>query len=131
MSMSAYKRTIAETENPRDIERRVLSRVTADLAAIQAEYDGEESKLSRIAILTEKLREPLTQNLKIWTTLKQDLVGPGNQLSERVRADLISLAGFVEKQTVEILGGRGSVQSLLDVNRPIINGLSGISSEAG
>ncbi|MFG6082801.1 flagellar biosynthesis regulator FlaF [Paracoccus litorisediminis] len=129
MSVSAYRRTLAETETPRDIERRVLSRVTAELLAIQPEFDPEESKATRLAILNDKLREPLNNNLKIWATLKRDLIGPGNQLSEKVRADLISLAIFVEHHTVEVLAGRGQVQALIDINKPIIEGLSGVTAE--
>ena len=32
MSLSAYKRTLKDTETPRQIERRILVRITSDIA---------------------------------------------------------------------------------------------------
>lgn len=129
MSISAYRRVIKETEEPRDLERRILSRITANLSVHQDSFDNSSSKTERIAILSGSLRPALSENLKIWSALKADLLSPGNGLSEQVRADLISLAMFVERHTSAVLAGKGRVRALVDVNRSIIDGLSGKTPE--
>lgn len=129
MSVSAYRRTIVETETPRDIERRILSRITADLSVHQESFDNETSNTNKVTILNGSLRSALSQNIKIWSALKVDLLSPSNGLSEKVRSDLISLALFVERQTSAVLAGNGQVKALVDINRSMIEGLSGVRPE--
>jgi flagellar biosynthesis activator protein FlaF len=124
MSLSAYKKTIKNTESPRDIERRILSQVTSDLEAIRDSVDGVEAD-DRKSAITPSIRKALWDNQKLWITVKADLMSPENQLTPEVKADLISLAHWIDKQTSEILNGEGTVEPLIEVNRNIINGLSG------
>ena len=39
MSIAAYKRTIRESESPRQIERRVFARVTSELEKHSQDFD--------------------------------------------------------------------------------------------
>jgi flagellar biosynthesis activator protein FlaF len=124
MSLSAYKKTIKNTESPRDIERRILSQVTSDLEAIKDSVDGAQAD-DRKSAITPEVRKALWDNQKLWITVKADLMAPENGLTSEIKADLISLAHWVDKQTSEILKGEGVVEPLIEVNRNIINGLSG------
>ena len=124
MSLSAYKKTIKNTEQPRDIERRILSQVTSDLEAVKASIDDIDASERKSAI-TPDVRKALWDNQKLWITVKADLMAPENQLAPSLKADLISLAHWIDKQTSEILKGEGTVEPLIEVNRNIINGLSG------
>lgn len=124
MNIAAYKRTIADTEAPRQIERRVLSQATAALERSQAGFDTAERKIDKLSILSNGLRDSLWRNNQIWLTLKADLVEPDNQLPPELRAGLLSLAIWVERHTAGVMSGDLKVKPLIDINRSIIRGLS-------
>ncbi len=125
MSIAAYKSTIRQSESPRQIERRILSRLTGALEA-HAAYDTAGT-VERLDILSSGLREALAENQKFWNELKYDLAQPGNALSPELRAGLLSIALWIDRQTSAIMGGQGSVRALADINRTIIIGLSAIT----
>lgn len=125
MSIAAYKRTISDTESPRQIERRILSGVTATLETHQAEFDSAEGNGDKLGILAGGLRDALWRNEQIWMTLRNDLAENGNALPPDLRAGLISIALWVERQTQSVMGATGKVKPLVDINRNIIRGLEG------
>ncbi|MGR3838953.1 MAG: flagellar biosynthesis regulator FlaF [Cognatishimia sp.] len=125
MSITAYKRTITQTESPRQIERRVFANVTAELEAQSVEFDVTEQSGDKLRILSGGLRDTLSYNQRIWQTIRSDLVNPANGLSPDLRAGLISLSLWVESHTNEVLKGQKKVKPLLDINRSIIRGLEG------
>ena len=126
MSLSAYKTTIKNTESPRDIERRILSQVTSGLEAVKHLVDDLEPD-QRKAAITPDIRKALWDNQMFWITIKADLMAPENSLSGNVKADLISISLWIDKQTSEVMKGEGTIETLIEVNRNIINGLSGRS----
>lgn len=130
MPISAYKRTITETENPRQIERRVMSRINAKLKDACETFDAGDAA-ARLQMLANGLRDTLAENEKLWSVLKQDLISPSNQMTSELRSSLISMAMFVERHTGAVLSGHGNIKALIDVNSPIIDGLSGVSGEVG
>lgn len=125
MSIAAYKRTISETESPRQIERRVLSSVTAELESKYLAFDQAESSSDKLALLADGLRDTLWYNERIWMTMRNDLAETGNALSPELKAGLISLALWVETHTQSVLKGEKTVKPLLDINRSIVRGLEG------
>ena len=66
----------------------------------------------------------------LWGTLAEDLLQDGNQLPVPLRAQLISLAEFVRKHSLAVLGGRASVAALIDINTAIMKGLRGETEAA-
>jgi len=129
MGISAYRKTIRESEAPRQLERRILARLTGDLERFEADFDDSETDEDRIAILAAGLREALIENLRFWTIIKHDLASEGNALPVQLRGNLISLAIFVDRQTGAALGGRGTLGAIIDVNRSILAGLAGVKAE--
>jgi flagellar protein FlaF len=125
MSVAAYKSNIRETENPRDIERRILLRLVGEMDRHATEFDASREKSERVAILAGGLRETLAENIKFWSALKLDLAEPGNQLGPDLRAALISLALWVERQSAEVMGGERGLAALVSTNRAIATGLAG------
>lgn len=125
MSIAAYKRTIRESESPRQIERRVFLRVTGELEKQKQDFDGAGTRESRSDMLAVGLRNTLTENLKLWSTIKHDLSQADNGLPLQLKAGLISLALFVERQTAIVLGGGAGLGSLVSINQSLISGLSG------
>lgn len=71
------------------------------------------------------LARAVTDNLRLWGALSTDLRSDGNQLPDALRANLISLAEFVRKHSMAVLGGRGSIAVLIDINTSIMKGLRG------
>ncbi|SFT08824.1 flagellar protein FlaF [Sulfitobacter marinus] len=125
MSLAAYKKTIRESETPRQIERRILSRVTHDLAEKGKAFDASDSPADRLAILSEGLRDSLYENQRFWSTLRHDLAEPENTMPAALKASLISLALWVDRQTSGLMAGQGSVAGLVEINTNIVAGLSG------
>ena len=123
MSIAAYKRTIRESDSPRQIERRVLSRITGDLERFAQSFDKSE-KSERAQLLASGLEQVLIENLKFWTIIKHDLATEGNALPPQLRAGLISLALFVERQTNNVIGGSAGVVAMAAINQSVIAGLS-------
>ncbi|QFT47385.1 flagellar biosynthesis regulatory protein FlaF [Roseivivax sp. THAF40] len=124
MSVSAYKQNIRESETPRNIERRVIATVTADLESFSAQFDSATG-LERQALLAGGLRRLLTENQSIWHRLRTDLATEGNQLPSSLRAQLISISLWVDKRTSAILGGDAGIDGLCAINRHIVAGLRG------
>lgn len=129
MSVSAYKRTMRETESPREIERRIFSRITAALATYAETHDNAESEMARMQVMAGSLKQALAENIRLWSALKADLAHPDNALQPDLRAGLLSLALFVERQTRLVLRGEGKVAPLVSTNQRIIEGLAGNSSK--
>lgn len=125
MSVTAYKRTISHTEAPRQIERRILAQVTSELEAQFQVFDGAERRLERLQLLADGLRHTLLKNQKVWSTFKMDLTETDNGLTPELKATIISLAIWVENHTQGVLAGGKDVKPLIDINRSIIDGLSG------
>ncbi|MBI6630925.1 flagellar biosynthesis regulator FlaF [Pontibaca salina] len=128
-ALSAYKKTIKHTENPRQIERRILARMNNCLIESRERFDGSPAKPERLQILSDGLRDALSDNLKLWQIFKNDLVREGNALPGELRADLLSLAIFVETHTTRVLVAEGNVGALIDVNNSILGALSGQTGE--
>ncbi|NRB02703.1 MAG: flagellar biosynthesis regulator FlaF [Rhodobacteraceae bacterium] len=125
MGLTAYKRTISNTESPRQIERRILQQATSELEKFQAEFDQAEKRFDRLQMLADGGRNSLWKNQQIWMSLKHDLMESENQLDENLRASLISLAVWVENHTQSVMAGGKEIRPLIDINRSIIDGLSG------
>ncbi|GAA6209876.1 flagellar biosynthesis regulator FlaF [Cognatishimia sp. WU-CL00825] len=125
MSITAYKRTISDTESPRQIERRVFTSVTAEIEQKYLAFDQAENGGEKLRILAEGLRDALWRNQQVWNAIRGDLIEPGNALPPDLKAGLISLSLWVDTHTQGVMGGTLKVKPLLDINRSIIRGLEG------
>lgn len=123
MSVAAYRKTMKNTSSPREIERMLLSKYCALLGRDQQAFDSAATMDEKSEILRNSLREVLYNNARLWRLFKADLSSGGNQLPAGLKARLISLAIFVERQTLAIQRGEGKVQVLIDVNQSIMAGL--------
>ncbi|MEM9475719.1 MAG: flagellar biosynthesis regulator FlaF [Pseudomonadota bacterium] len=130
MSIAAYKQNIREVEAPRDIERRVLSRITSDIERHAENFDAAETSLARLNILANGLAIALAENQQFWMALKHDLAEQDNLLPPDLRASLISLALWVERQSNAIMSGEAKVAPLVSINRSVADGLRGVPSVA-
>lgn len=125
MSLAAYKRTISDTESPRQIERRVLNGVTAELDRRAKEFDSTEKRIEKLQILADGLRHDVWRNQQIWMAFKSDLLNRQNGFDPQLRSSMLSLAVWVENHTQAVLAGAKKIQPLVEVNQSIIKGLEG------
>ncbi|ETX16310.1 flaF protein [Roseivivax halodurans JCM 10272] len=124
MSIAAYKQNVRETETPRQIERRVLSGVTAAIERAAGVYDTAE-RTERLPILAAGLRDAISDNQRFWLAIRHDLSEPDNALPKELRAQLISIAHWIDRQSSRVMGGEAGVKALVDINHTIIRGLAG------
>lgn len=115
MSIQAYQQAAQRAETPRETEYRAFA--VATRALVEAKERG------RLDI--GGLAEALTRNRRLWTTLAIDCAQPGNQLPGPLRAQIISLAAFVDRHSSAVLRDKADLDVLIDVNRSIMEGLAG------
>jgi flagellar protein FlaF len=118
MSLAKYKSVQAATEHPRSTEYRLFAQVTRALMEI-----GD--KLDPLA------HETLHWNQRMWIALQTDLAADGNKLPDTLKAELISLAMWVDKYTLQVMKKRAPVAPLIKVNRAIMEGLASTEGASG
>lgn len=114
MSLIAYQRAHRAAEHPRSMEHRLLAEVSRELE--QAWGDGRRGI---------QLMPALHRNREMWATFSAACGAPGNALPDPLRASIISLALWVDRHTTSVVRGEESADALLEVNRALMDGLSG------
>ena len=115
MSLQAYQRASEQAEGPKQTEYRLFGLVTR--ALMDAEQKDVTDHSGRM--------RALHWNRRLWTTLAADCANPENRLPMQLRANIISLSIWVDKHTSEVMQKQAPIQPLIDVNRIIMQGLSG------
>ena len=115
MSLQAYQQAATRAESPRDLEYRLFAQVTRALM--------DASRLDRTEFGARM--DALDWNRRLWSTLATDCGQPGNAMSPHLRASIISLSIWVGKHTSLVIRGREDFEPLIEINRMIMQGLSG------
>jgi flagellar protein FlaF len=73
----------------------------------------------------DDFRAALRANWRLWTIFQASLIEPDCTLPAEVRGNLLGLANFIDKTTVELLAERDAtkIDSLVFINRQISEGL--------
>src|ERR1700722_11708968 len=114
MSLRAYQQAAQRAETPRDVENRLFAQVTRALMDVQSV--PRENIGAWIDVLH--------WNRRVWATLADDCAQAGNALPEATRAQVISLSLFVHRTTSQVMRRETAVDVLIDLNRPMMQGLS-------
>ncbi|MFZ6765330.1 MULTISPECIES: flagellar biosynthesis regulator FlaF [Acetobacterales] len=109
---AAYGSAIRQTEDPREIEYRVLARATALLEAAADPAAGPAA-----------LPSALHENRMVWIAFAADLAAEGNAFADTVKARLISLARWVLAESDRVARESKAPAALIDVNRAVMAGL--------
>ncbi|WP_419900188.1 flagellar biosynthesis regulator FlaF [Roseomonas sp. USHLN139] len=109
---TAYGSVIRGTENPRDIEYRVLARATALLEATGLAEAGPAD-----------LPAAIHENRMVWTAFAADLASEENGWDLVLKARLLSLTRWVFAESDRVLRDGRSPRALCDVNRAVMAGL--------
>jgi flagellar biosynthesis activator protein FlaF len=115
----AYGKVQNVTENPRSLEYRLLGQVTAALTKAR---DGKRG--------TSDFVDAMLWNKKVWDAFIVDLSSEGNKLPKELRAQIIGIGLWVGRETIQVLDGTGDIDSLINVNKTIMEGLAPQSSTA-
>ena len=114
MSLQAYKTAATRAESPREMEYRLFGQVTRALD--KSDVAGR--------------MDALDWNRRLWSTLATACSDPANAMPQAMRAQFISLSLFVNRNTSEVMRGEDDFSTLIDINRMIMQGLSG-QTDAG
>ena len=120
MSIRAYQTTAQKTEGPRQTEYRAFALATRgliDAAALPAAEIGRRA-------------EALAKNRELWSLLAADCAADGNQLPQTLRAQIVSLAMFVDRHSSAVMREGASFDVLIEINRTIMQGLSPVATPA-
>ncbi|MEK0085007.1 flagellar biosynthesis regulator FlaF [Benzoatithermus flavus] len=108
-----YAAVIEQCETPRETEARLLRDVARRLEAADAAGDPVA------------LADAVFRVRQLWTTFAVDLVHEGNALPDQLKANLLGIAGFIDRSCSEILAGdRRTVATIVEINRNIAAGLA-------
>ncbi len=116
---TAYGSVIRGTEDPRDIEYRVLARATSLLETAQRPGAGPAA-----------LPEAIHENRMVWTAFAADLAAEDNGWDLATKGRLLSLARWVFAESQRVLREGRSPQALCDVNRAVMAGLRPATAQA-
>lgn len=117
MSVAAYQRASQNSENTKQTEYRAFAIFTRALE--EAEAEGP------IAIV-----KAVADNRQLWLTLQVDLASPENKLPKELRAQLLSIAIWVNKYSSAAMKKEASLEPLISVNKEIMEGLRGTPKPA-
>ncbi len=120
MSLQAYQKAAQRAENPRDAEYRLFGQVTR--ALIDA-AEADEADLHRRI-------DALDWNRRVWSALATDCSNSANSLPQSVRAHIISLSLWVNRHTSAVMRKEEDFEPLIDINKMIMQGLSGRAEPA-
>jgi flagellar protein FlaF len=115
MSLQAYQRVAQRAESSREAEYRLFGQVTR--ALMEAAKADPLDFRSRV--------DALDWNRRLWGALGADCADSTNQLPNELRASIISLSIWVNKYTSQVIRREEDIEALIDVNRMIMQGLSG------
>lgn len=112
---NGYAQAATPVRTDRGTEYAIFAKVTAALAALD---EGDRSQFPAVA-------KAVTDNQRLWSVLADDLMQEENRLPVPLRAQLLGIAEFVRRHSMEVLARRASIAALIDINTAIMKGLRG------
>ncbi len=114
--LQTYAPTSAPIRTERSVEHQLFTEITARLTKAAGDETPQRAR---------KVAEALHENRTLWHTIATSVADPENQLPDTLRARLFYLAEFSDTHSRAVLEGRGDIGVLIDINRAVMDGLSG------
>ena len=114
MSLQAYQTAANRAESPRETEYRLFGFVTSELIRIQSEGRGN----------LRSFAEAIDRNRRMWSAFSTDCITEGNGLPTDLRAQIVSIAGWVSRYSSEVIQDGADLTPLIDVNKNVMQGLA-------
>ena len=113
MSYQAYQKAQTSAETPSQVEYRLFAQVTNALIAVKDQ-----------PVTDSKTIAALDWNRRMWSVFSSDCGTKGNSLPDQLRAGIVSLSIWVSKHSSLVMRGSERIDSLIDINKTIMEGLA-------
>lgn len=112
--IGAYQQQQKRNLTPREVEAMAFTKA----ALLLEEAKGKTNSI-------EEYAKALRFNHLLWTIIQADLTEPANQLPPEIKANVMSLSIFVDKQTTKALRSSNprDLDILININRNLAAGL--------
>jgi flagellar protein FlaF len=110
----AYQQNQKANLTPREVEAMAFTKAAVMMSDARAKADDKDA-----------LSQALRFNHLLWTIIQADITEPSNTLPPELKANIMSLSLFVDKQTTAVLRSRNAeeVEILITINRNLAAGL--------
>ena len=112
--IQSYAQTQKSTMSPREVEAMAFTKAALMLEEAKHNTDDYDSYASALKF-----------NQLLWTIIQADIVDKENELPPQLKANILSLSIFVDKQTVKALADTRTrhIDSLININKNLAEGL--------
>jgi flagellar protein FlaF len=112
--VKAYEQSQNANLTPRAIEATALTKA----AVMLEEAKNNESDM-------DAFKKAVRFNHLLWTIIQADITEEENKLPDEIKANIMSLSIFIDKQTTKALqdSSHAVLQSMIDVNKNLAAGL--------
>ncbi len=117
MAVIGYQQTQKTVDTNREL-------TTAETDALVLRQAADRLQKAQQSPKDEYFEETLLYNRLVWTVIQSEMTAE-NPLSSEIKANLVSLSIFVDKQTAKAIGTREPdlLNTLININRNIALGL--------
>ncbi|MEL7485823.1 MAG: flagellar biosynthesis regulator FlaF [Pseudomonadota bacterium] len=120
MSHDAYQQAARRAQGPRETEYRAFCEATSRL--LKAKDAARDDLRTRI--------DAIHFNRSLWGALAADCRNNDNALPQETRAAIVNLSDWVSRHSSSVMRAGADVEPLIEINKMMIDGLSGKSPEA-
>ena len=115
--LQAYETVNKTTMSGREIEAAVLTKAANKLRECQQNWESED--------IEQKLNDALKYNQLIWNIFQGELKKDDNPLDKQLRADLLRLSVWVDRQIFDTMGEPSpeKLNLVIDINNNLAAGL--------
>ncbi|MAF49840.1 MAG: flagellar protein FlaF [Rhodospirillaceae bacterium] len=112
--IQAYAQTQKSSMSPREVEAMAFTKAALMLEEAKSNVDDYDSYASALKF-----------NQLLWTIIQADVVDKENKLPPQIKANILSLSIFVDKQTVKALADTKTrhINTLININKNLAEGL--------
>ena len=112
--LQAYAQTQKSALPPREVEAMAFTKAALMLDEAKGQTDDYDAYAAALKF-----------NQLLWTIIQADIIDTSNQLPAQLKANILSLSIFVDKQTVKALADTNGeyLDSLIDINKNLAEGL--------
>jgi len=112
--LQAYEQAQKSALPPREVEAMAFTKAALMLDEAKGQTDDYDAYAAALKF-----------NQLLWTIIQADIVDTANKLPPQLKANILSLSIFVDKQTVKALADTNGdyLDSLIDINKNLAEGL--------
>ncbi len=112
--LKAYTQTQKSAMPPREVEAMAFTKAALMLDEARGQLDDYDAYAAALKF-----------NQLLWTIIQADIVDKANQLPAQLKANILSLSIFVDKQTVKALSDTDAehLDVLININKNLAEGL--------